>query len=454
MWVNYSPSNEYGKNTLIISAILRLEALCFLSTFDPNKKSKVMNNKQIILTGLFIFSCICGYSQSVSFSRSRSHLSQKTINARVKADSIKRSDLIKLAAHPREVISKSMIGTMGLYTFNENDTVPTINDMTSQIQSLDKSISNFKSQTRQGLKDTIKKLKQLRDDEIAKLQDNTEDSIVSFERKFITNGDTVEAYSTAQLDKSQNSIATIKKSTRSAIIALRENSNARLFLPAFYSRESIAFYTEKDTLASKFFSDNALLYNSSLQKLTYGTEAFADYFGPVRLGLGYAITSTSNTKDSNKTQSDAIQKIITNGGNVNYNISFPLFAFTTWDLLKVKASFTTKGGIDIPKDSASVSTYGYLTSTGINLNVYSVGILGVIQVFGTSRMSYVLGNKNFEQHVQQNSFFLWQNSIGVAVKDKYRVRFDVYSGLSGSANAQFVRSNFPVTLSFDVINPF
>src|SRR5262249_51123508 len=121
-----------------------------------------------------------------------------------------------------------------------------------------------------------------------------------------------------------------------------------------------------------------------LQKLSFYNETYYDFFGPFRLGLGFALTSSSNSPDSLKAKDDAAQKIIAGGGNLNLNLSWPLFQWTEDRLIvKTKALLSYKGGVDIPKDSASTSTYGFLNDLGMNLNFYSIGILKKIQLFGS-----------------------------------------------------------------------
>lgn len=223
--------------------------------------------------------------------------------------------------------------------------------------------------------------------------------------------------------------------------------------PAPNANASIRFFTEADTLSSKFFANTMLNYNGSSQKLSFTNETYFDFFGPIRFGLGFALTSASSQTDSaKKNTDDAVQKIIAGGGNINYSLGYPLFSATAERLIiKTKAFFSYKGGVDIPKDSASSSNYGFINDIGATVNFYSVGIFKTIQLFESSRISYVCGNKNFYNRLGSADFWLNQNSLGISIKDKFRLRVDYYVGISNNA---FVRQNFPLTISFDISNPF
>jgi len=411
-----------------------------------------MNNKQIILTGVFILSCFSGYSQNVSFAN-KTHISNKTL------DKIQRKinvpmDATEINQIAGKKVTNVILDKVKYLGYKLNDILPVADTLNKQINKVQQESPDYYGITHKGLKKRIKSIKKTLKTDCDSIEAIAATKSIEFRDTSKNGTDTVDKFNAALLTDAEGVKANYRSTAKSNIKFLREICNNRKVLPVYYNDESISFFTEKDTLASKFFANNSLLYSSSLQKLTYSSEAYADYFGPIRIGLGYTITSSSNATGSSSTSSNSIQNIIANGGNLNYNVSFPVLAFTDWNILKIKAFLSSNGGIDIPKDSTNTASYGYLTTSGIVLNAYSAGELGNIQIFYTSKFSYVLGNKNFEKQALQNSFFLWQNSIGVAVKNNFRVRLDVYSGLSGSANAQFVRSNFPVTLSFDVINPF
>jgi len=305
---------------------------------------------------------------------------------------------------------------------------------------------------RQEIADLKKRFKEFKDS----IRLDTYDSVLSFDSlysRYII--DTLTAHIDTAISNENGEIELQKEILFATKIGLRESMNNRHLFPASYSNEAISFYTEKDTLVSKFFSDNSLIYNNSQQKLAYGSEAYCDYFGPVRVGIGYTITSAANTtNDTVKNRSDAVQQIITSGGNINYSLSYPLLVVMVGDHLEIKANFAHKGGVYIPKDSAAASTYGFLTSTGMNVNIFSQGFNNVISLFGTARIAYVLGDRNYQKYLDENSFWLAQVSFGIAIKDNFRIRFDQYFGLSGMENQKFVNSNFPMTVSFDIVNPF
>jgi hypothetical protein len=264
-------------------------------------------------------------------------------------------------------------------------------------------------------------------------------------------------YQQTQADYRTAKEDTIEARAKAYIKFLEKQKRARTtphFFPCGSSPSTMRFYLESDTNASKFFGDNSLMYSTTSQKLSFGNETYSDYFGPIRFGVGFMITSGSSGKDTTKAQTDAIQKIISNGGNLNFSLGYPLFQYADFNIVNIKASLVATGGVDIPKDSVKVSSYGLVSNTGVNVNFYSQGFLGVIQLFYTTKASYIWGNKAFENHLSQNSFWLWQNSFGIAVKDQFRMRLDIYKSLSGDVSRKFVKDQFPVTVSFDIINPF
>lgn len=227
-----------------------------------------------------------------------------------------------------------------------------------------------------------------------------------------------------------------------------------LFLPALNSSQSINFYLEKDTISSKFFASNSLVYNSSLQKLTFANETYSDFFGPVRFGVGFLISSSSNSSDTTQAKDDAVQKIAANGGNVYTSFGLPFLNFTEIPFISIKSSLYTNIGVDVPKDSIQSNAYGLMTTSGVNLSIYSQGFLRVVQLFYTGKVFYVGGNRNFEQRLGLNNYWMMQNSLGLAINDKFRLRVDAYSGLGKQNEKTFIRSSFPVTISFDIVNPF
>jgi hypothetical protein len=420
--------------------------------------------KKIFITTLFLLALyINGDAQNVSFGSGRHRISRKLLkNQRENAGPyLERIDALealrdnlhnpKAFMEIKAALPEAGVDTNAMFTRSTLDLIKLDAEITKARIDYTAHVTTL---TREGVRDSIAVLRDSLEQAIQHIRDTTQQRIMELSRTYKFSTDTFNKKVGVLLDNAQAATETLTETFKSTRIALRENNNSRSFFPAAYSREAIAFYTEKDTMASKFFCDNSLVYNSSIQKLAYASEAYCDFFGPIRLGLGYAITSASKSTDSAKNQSDAVQKIITNGGNLNYNVSFPLLALGDGSVFALKASLTTKGGVDIPKDSAAATTYGFLTSSGMNVNVFSRGYKNTIQLFFTSRLSYILGNKNFEKHLMENSFWLWQNSLGVAIKDKFRIRLDVYSGLSGENNQKFVRANFPVTLSFDIVNPF
>jgi hypothetical protein len=218
------------------------------------------------------------------------------------------------------------------------------------------------------------------------------------------------------------------------------------FLPAFYSGQAIMFYTEQEENDKKFFSNTLLNYNSTDQKISLFNEIFNDYFGPVRIGVGFMLTSTS--KDSiiaTKEKKDLVQKIASGGGNFNISAGMPFLKFTEEDqVVKIKSSIQIKTGLDIPKTGETTADYGFFSDLGINTSFYSEGVFKNISLYATSKLSYITGNAQFEKRLTANNFFMSQLSVGIAVKDMFRVRMDFYQG------NDFVRSSFPATVSFEI----
>ncbi len=402
-------------------------------------------------------SLACNYAaaQSVSFSHPGMHIPRKIIK---KEKSNKQQfegmfDDMKANISDKSYVAK-MKKQVAMWGFDSSmvklGNEASIDDMHEMLR------KNYRPiiYTREALREAIGNLKDSLDSMIIVMRSNTQDAIISFYKQNSLNPDTIVAHGNSVLADQSDIAEQRVESFRQTKYLLRRNNNSRDFFPAKYSQETISFFTSKDTLASKFFNDNSLVFNSTKKKLGYSSEAYCDYFGPIRVGIGYTITSASSDKDTSEAKNDAVQKIMSNGGNLNYNVSYPLMSFGNGSTFSFKAYLSTKGGVDIPKDSAAASTYGFLTSSGMVANLFTKGYTNVMQIFLTSRIAYIYGNKNFENHLNQNSFWLWQNSLGIAIKDKFRVRLDYYNGLSGADNAKFVNENFPVTVSFDIVNPF
>ena len=203
------------------------------------------------------------------------------------------------------------------------------------------------------------------------------------------------------------------------------------------------------------------LMNTSL--ITFGTggstasiynELFADFFGPVRVGIGALLNNQSSSSapktaaDSAAVQNDAIQRLLGGGANGVLSASYPLLSYQdNSNAFNIKMFVSPKFGADVPKIGTVSDSYAYNYDLGADLGAYYSGVLDVITFYSHIRTSYLGGNEQFYAGLNKpdkRAFWLNQLSIGVAVTNVFTFSWNSYFG------DPFVNRHFSNTLSVTV----
>jgi hypothetical protein len=215
------------------------------------------------------------------------------------------------------------------------------------------------------------------------------------------------------------------------------------------------FYeNDASNTSAKFLNNTLLSFGTDASTISIYNELFADYFGPIRLGVGVLLNNQSLSdqsvkQDTAKMQQNAIQTLIGGGGNGTVNISLPLFSYVTNDnKFYVKMLFNPQTGVNVPKIGTSTSSPAYNWDIGIGGSVYYTGSNGAITFFSNYRFSYLGGSPEFYQGLNKpdnKAFFFNQISIGMAITSSVRFSWNTYYG------DPFVNKTFPHSFSVSII---
>lgn len=239
----------------------------------------------------------------------------------------------------------------------------------------------------------------------------------------------------------------------------RNLNNLKLF-PVRNTVDAQLFYDyyAKDKKA-QFLKNSLISFSSEGSKASIFNELYADYYGPIRFGVG-ALLSNTNTEttidstaaatiDSTSIQKDAVQRLLGGGGNVVFNFGFPLFGYTSSSQnFSFKLVAAPKFSFDVPKIGTSNEKYSTNLDLGLEGSFFYTGVLDVLTFYTNFRLAHVSGNANFYNSLvkpDNKSFFFNQTSIGIALNSTFRVSWNFYWGDS------FVKDNFPSNISFSIV---
>lgn len=234
------------------------------------------------------------------------------------------------------------------------------------------------------------------------------------------------------------------------------------FFPAYYASQTKIFF-EGDTSYIRFFANNSINYNPINKKMALYTEVVNDYFGPIRLDIGFMLRS--NTKDDSslsknadtlkmiEKQSDLITALQNGGGDISINAKYPIAYNVDKDnLLNVKLYAFFNTGFALPVVNEATDKFYANYDGGLEGFVFIKGFTNKISFFAQTKNAYYFGNRAFRKIIRDlnptdpSSFFLGQAAVGFDFMDSFRLRVDFYYGNS------FVRKNFPNSITF-VVRP-
>lgn len=171
-------------------------------------------------------------------------------------------------------------------------------------------------------------------------------------------------------------------------------------------------YYAKDK-KSQFLKNSVISFSPDGGKASLYNELFADYFGPIRFGIG-ALVSNKETKiidslgvqtiDSTSIQKDAVQRLLGGGGNVVFNVSYPLLGYSNAEeTLAMKLIVAPKLSFDVPKLGTENKDYSLNYDLGIEGSIFYTGVLDVVTFYGNFRIGMISGNDLFYQYLNKDN---------------------------------------------------
>ena len=299
---------------------------------------------------------------------------------------------------------------------------------------------------------------------IRNLENETEDSIESFKRKrlyvlqtasFINKNDTIKALNKFLDSFVDNRLKLIAEVKHWGII---EDYRGRRFFPAYFSSQAIDFF-EGDTTHQKLFQNNLVNYNPKSKKMTLYTEAVNDYLGPLRVGIGFQISSKAtqdslSTKDSTvklEKKADLVSALQNGGGDISVNFQIPFIKTNnTLALIQSRFYLYANTGFSLPVLNKANDDFLFNYSMGMEGAFYARGFNNKLTFFSQLKAGYYNGNKNYKTVIKNantedpTSFGLIQSSFGIDFLGGYRIKVDLFNG------NDFIRKNFPTTVTFIV----
>jgi hypothetical protein len=228
------------------------------------------------------------------------------------------------------------------------------------------------------------------------------------------------------------------------------------FMPVYFASQTKRFF-EGDTTHKKFFANNAVNYSPISKKMVLYTEVINDYFGPLRLDIGFTLRSTgkidtTKTADSAKAilkKDDLISALQNGGGDISFNAKFPLLDEVNDDnLLNLKVYSYLNVGFALPVVNQATDKFFANYDGGIEGFLFAKGFDNKITFFAQTKNAYYFGNRAFRKIINDvnpadpTSFFLGQGGLGLDFMDGFRFKIDFYYG------NKFVKDNFPTTVTF------
>lgn len=236
---------------------------------------------------------------------------------------------------------------------------------------------------------------------------------------------------------------------RAELLYMTKTRYTKFLFPAIYARDAAFIYSEDTATTRRFFSNNEVIVQPNNKSITYSTELYSDYIGPVRIGFGVLVNSKSTTDTATaqkKAESDAIQKLSAGGGNGQLSFRLPFFKWNeSAKMLVLNSSFVSKLNFDVPALNNTSKSFNANMAIGSEVFLFSKSLFKIINLFGAYRGMFYWGNENFREslsEMKKKSFWMDYFSIGIAIKNDYRIRVDYYSGNS------FIKNNFPTTITF------
>ena len=99
-----------------------------------------------------------------------------------------------------------------------------------------------------------------------------------------------------------------------------------------YAEDAIVFYNaEIQNKYSSIFKNSNLIFGTNGNTVSLYNELYADYFGPVRFGMGVLVSNAQTSSpngiiDTNKVKQDATQILMGGGGNAIFSLSYPFLS--------------------------------------------------------------------------------------------------------------------------------
>lgn len=211
----------------------------------------------------------------------------------------------------------------------------------------------------------------------------------------------------------------------------------------------------------KFLNQTKISLSPEDMQYSLFSEVFSDYFSFVKFSLGSVVTFGQSKEVDNleyKESQDSlyetptsttINKLVSGGGNLVFNVSYPLCVYINErSNLRYSTSFQNRLAMDVPLSNTSLNGIPINVEPSLISSFYISGMNEVLALTLDIKLARVFGNARFYNLLGREtngSFFLNQFSIGIQVNKKSNLGINFYLGDS------FVKQNFPSTLSLGLL---
>ncbi len=230
--------------------------------------------------------------------------------------------------------------------------------------------------------------------------------------------------------------------------------------PVWNSVDAQLFYNSRvNDKKAQFLKNTYLAISTDSIIPSLYSEIYSDYWGPIRAGVGLLISTGTGKKlvdslgniikDSTLMQKNAIQRLENNGGNISFNLSYPILGFLSRDeSFGSNVTIVPRVAMDVPYLGTDKKDYSINANVGGELTAYYTGALKVMTFYTAARVGFVFGNSKFYDYINKldgKPFWFNQVTLGCAINSSLRIAWNYFWG------DKFVTVNFPSTVSLSLV---
>lgn len=222
------------------------------------------------------------------------------------------------------------------------------------------------------------------------------------------------------------------------------------------SRATERFFEPYGRSANRFLQSNTVNLNGAKGQASIYSELYNDYLGPVRVGIGGQLSTSTETTDSTTTEEaaeeeqDALaQRILGGGGTFTSSFGLPVLSYTTGTgTLSTRLVMAPRFSLDLQGVASDSSDVPYHGDLGAEAYLNLTGERGVISLFAMWRPSLMIGNPLFYDGLDRGGYkpvFMNQVRVGLGITNVARISYLFIAGDS------FVTDRFRSQISIQIL---